>query len=776
MNSQLSRLPGRILTVSVLGLILSACGGGGSGSGGSNQSANEFSTVASARVVPPGNACPTGGIQVDSGIDENGNGLLDSNEIDNSEIICNGENGTNGSNSLISIVDEPVGTNCSFGGSRIDVGTDDNNDNILGSTEIDATTYLCSTASQVPANGFPVTDAWGEVWDGLARPYATYAEAESTCNGIGARLPTATELHRNNLTTGLTTSSISTSTDTAYLWTGIPALPAGSKVTVRLTDGTTINSAGSAQIQYRCVWPDAVPGGFTQDACNGLPGSECWSMAYGENLDSRDRLALDYVGASAECAFNNASIPTISGISNAIHGGAPNGTNNWLWAANAVYWYSSAYGYSIARWSDLSNPRWHYNAGQYGNLSFGTNKMKFRCAGNNSPELLAVPATPACNGDCFVSDAKSSQLIADSLDRVALNHAGAASACRALGGELPNQAEVSELIHAGLPNGSNNWMWVSDPMYWYNGNYGNAVVKWGGTGSTDWYYAASQGTVAPATGAYSYRCVWKPEVNDFPVCAAGESYQRVQNSFQCIASTDGDSAGSAIPTQLVDSWGNAWDLQQRASATLANATTACSDLGGRLPTASEVYAVRAGQTLSPAVGDTSAADLIWTKTADYLADNQVTIRVSDGLTSRLISTGSTPYRCVWPSTKGNILSGRSCYGECFEPDGNLIADAHDRPALPVSAATEECQAADGRLPDFREFQSLVQQGWDNGSDAWLWIDESMYWYNAGYGNAIGRWLGIGTSDWSYTSVPLRGGLSWGISPRSFRCVYSNKAG
>ncbi len=40
------------------------------------------STVTATKDIPPGDICPYEGIQVDSGIDENGNGVLDPGEVD----------------------------------------------------------------------------------------------------------------------------------------------------------------------------------------------------------------------------------------------------------------------------------------------------------------------------------------------------------------------------------------------------------------------------------------------------------------------------------------------------------------------------------------------------------------------------------------------------------------------------------------------------------------------------------------------------------------------
>ena len=54
-----------ILLSTLASLLLISCGGGG---GGSSSSAQKPSSVTFARVIAPGAACPTGGIEVDSGI------------------------------------------------------------------------------------------------------------------------------------------------------------------------------------------------------------------------------------------------------------------------------------------------------------------------------------------------------------------------------------------------------------------------------------------------------------------------------------------------------------------------------------------------------------------------------------------------------------------------------------------------------------------------------------------------------------------------------------
>lgn len=186
-NLSLIRLAAVILPT----LALIACGGSSSPDDDKIE-ATQLSTVASARVIVPGAECPAGGIVVDSGIDENGNGELDASEVDTSEIICNGvdgadgqdgidgaqgptgphgpagadgingqdgvnglngTDGADGSDGLRALVNqsvEPAGANCTNGGVRFDVGIDNNPTNgVLDAAEITATEYVCNGADGV---------------------------------------------------------------------------------------------------------------------------------------------------------------------------------------------------------------------------------------------------------------------------------------------------------------------------------------------------------------------------------------------------------------------------------------------------------------------------------------------------------------------------------------------------------------------------------------------------------------------------------------------------
>lgn len=90
---------------------------------------------------PIGENCINGGSKIVSGIDANSNGEIDGNEIENTFFICNGKDGLN---TLTDIIEEPPGENCRTGGYMIISGLDLNRDSILNVNEIQNLEYLCN--------------------------------------------------------------------------------------------------------------------------------------------------------------------------------------------------------------------------------------------------------------------------------------------------------------------------------------------------------------------------------------------------------------------------------------------------------------------------------------------------------------------------------------------------------------------------------------------------------------------------------------------------------
>ena len=95
--------------------------------------------------APNGN-CDFGGFKVDTGVDDNGDGTLDDpDEIDNTFYICNAEPGADGLASLINVELEQPNGNCEFGGIKVETGLDDNNNGMLDDPdEIDNTSFICN--------------------------------------------------------------------------------------------------------------------------------------------------------------------------------------------------------------------------------------------------------------------------------------------------------------------------------------------------------------------------------------------------------------------------------------------------------------------------------------------------------------------------------------------------------------------------------------------------------------------------------------------------------
>ena len=104
--------------------------------GGSGNSALIRTEIAS-----KGENCPSGGYEIFTGIDLNGDGELNSNEVQDTVYICSG------SNALIRTEVEPKGQNCEAGGHKIFSGIDLNGDGLLNDIEIQDTFFICHGVS-----------------------------------------------------------------------------------------------------------------------------------------------------------------------------------------------------------------------------------------------------------------------------------------------------------------------------------------------------------------------------------------------------------------------------------------------------------------------------------------------------------------------------------------------------------------------------------------------------------------------------------------------------
>jgi hypothetical protein len=106
---------------------------------------NGYNTIISTQTEDPGDNCPNGGVEFTVGLDTNNNNAIDAGEEVGTYYVCNGADGSAGKNSIISVTTFSGTQNgCTDGGLRIQTGIDDNGDGILQAGEVDATAYVCN--------------------------------------------------------------------------------------------------------------------------------------------------------------------------------------------------------------------------------------------------------------------------------------------------------------------------------------------------------------------------------------------------------------------------------------------------------------------------------------------------------------------------------------------------------------------------------------------------------------------------------------------------------
>lgn len=94
---------------------------------------------------PEGENCENGGVRIESGFDENENDQLDASEIKDVAYVCDGIS----EDILVVTTDEPTGENCADGGIRLLIGLDNNKNGELDTEEVQQISFIC--------NGQPAT-------------------------------------------------------------------------------------------------------------------------------------------------------------------------------------------------------------------------------------------------------------------------------------------------------------------------------------------------------------------------------------------------------------------------------------------------------------------------------------------------------------------------------------------------------------------------------------------------------------------------------------------
>jgi hypothetical protein len=137
--------------------------------------------------------CVTAGSKITSGLDTNGNGVLDNAEVTATSYVCNGNNGNNGTNgnnganglsTLVKMAAEISGANCAYGGNKVTSGIDANGDGFLANSEVSFTSYTCNGA---PGPGI----TWIEVTDRAIDAQANKGYIANSLSQVVITLPTS---------------------------------------------------------------------------------------------------------------------------------------------------------------------------------------------------------------------------------------------------------------------------------------------------------------------------------------------------------------------------------------------------------------------------------------------------------------------------------------------------------------------------------------------------------------------------------------------------------
>jgi hypothetical protein len=91
-----------------------------------------------------GDNCENGGTRLEIGRDYDDDGVLDPKEVDSVQYVCSSATGTDTGHVLVAVTEEDAGDNCSNGGQLIQSGLDDNGNNVLDPEEIDTQHYVCN--------------------------------------------------------------------------------------------------------------------------------------------------------------------------------------------------------------------------------------------------------------------------------------------------------------------------------------------------------------------------------------------------------------------------------------------------------------------------------------------------------------------------------------------------------------------------------------------------------------------------------------------------------
>jgi hypothetical protein len=521
-------------------------------------------------------------------------------------------------------------------GSCVELGSDEKNcgscGNACGAGE-DCNGGQCQLSCKAQLLGNPLTDLWGFSWDGNERTTGTLEQARATCESIGGRLPTATEMHR---VSAVRTSQVGQKDQVNYLWTAVP-YDTDEQVVERLSDGNLARQTVTKTNVYRCVCAPPDPPGFGGSDCTGSNKAECSTLTReGKtyNIDAQDRAKLNASGAAWECAFHGGHLLDVGTQVAAIQQGLKGGQNAPHWTSD-VSLSSTA---MTVTWTD--NVPWVASNSTLSHATMSTlNTTSFRCIG---PQGALTPKAGAPAGAFALP---RSGVAHDSQDRPAQKWAAAHDTCVFFGGHLTPPVDLMEAVFEGLPAGSGVKLWTADQAGFNGSQFQAATILWKGAAPrTAWDSSNAAGVASKASAGQPYRCAYYPQDAAFQ----GPDAAQCQGACYAVPPAIGSSeTGSTL-------W---FDVLDRPSATVAEAIDTCHKAGGRLPRERDyTEAIRGGLpngstsllftsdfTLYASNGARYVHVVRWSQQEEAFDD-----QYSKYMTWSAISN-KHPFRCMWTS-------------------------------------------------------------------------------------------------------------------------------
>jgi ELWxxDGT repeat protein len=165
---------------------------GTNGTNGQN-GADGHSALAVTSTEPSGANCTDGGIKIEVGVDDNDDGVLQASEIDQTQYVCNGANGSGSPNTMLTRISSPAAQlECDAGGRVVEQGLDNGDgsgtaqNGVLETGEVDYTTTYCSRIlyEAEVANDLNEGSGSGQANDIVVMGTRLYFEADDGSSGL----------------------------------------------------------------------------------------------------------------------------------------------------------------------------------------------------------------------------------------------------------------------------------------------------------------------------------------------------------------------------------------------------------------------------------------------------------------------------------------------------------------------------------------------------------------------------------------------------------------